>query len=253
MTGSSLAVLKALLFSFISVDAFTHTHSMAAVKALSMAVVPPEPPSSAAAAAAAALGPVVAAAAAASLASDPPQVAPDLPEKLHTSLFDIAQWSDASSSSGPLALILLNKRTSKRSVLWRLWHSAKLRICADGGANCLYDSFTKDNYGNAERECYIPHVIKGDLDSLRPSVLSYYYGQGSTVMQVADQNCNDFEKCLKEVLDRAGGAAAAAATTVVAVGAFGGRFDQEIASFHLLHKYTPLFDRFILVGNGNFR
>ncbi|CAN0438080.1 unnamed protein product, partial [Ascophyllum nodosum] len=49
---------------------------------------------------------------------------------------------------------------------------AVLRICADGGANRLHDSFDADSPG--ERERYVPDMIVGDLDSLRPEVAAFY-------------------------------------------------------------------------------
>ncbi|CAM9946902.1 unnamed protein product [Phaeothamnion confervicola] len=47
------------------------------------------------------------------------------------------------------------------------------------------------------------------------------------------------------------GNSAARSVTVVAWGAFGGRFDQEMAAMHLLHRYAGRFGRLVLVGGGN--
>lgn len=46
---------------------------------------------------------------------------------------------------------------------------AKYRICADGGANRLYDSLSEQ-----DRRRYLPDLIKGDLDSLRQDVEAFY-------------------------------------------------------------------------------
>jgi thiamine pyrophosphokinase len=35
------------------------------------------------------------------------------------------------------------------------------------------------------------------------------------------------------------------------VGAFGGRFDQEIANIHALYKWSNIFERIVLIGGGN--
>ncbi|CAM9288548.1 unnamed protein product [Ascophyllum nodosum] len=167
---------------------------------------------------------------------------------------------------GPLALVVLNTTADAESkdLLRQIWARAGLRICADGGANRLHDSFDADPPG--ERERYVPDMIVGDLDSLRPEVAAFYEGLGTEVKQRPDQDHNDFEKCLIEVEARllstrtsttsAAGtvteeATAATSTTVVGLGAFGGRFDHEMAAISLLHSYTSRFDRLVLVGAGN--
>lgn len=53
----------------------------------------------------------------------------------------------------------------------KFWKGAKLKICADGGANRLFDFF--ENH-TSERTSYIPNIIKGDLDSMRKPVREFY-------------------------------------------------------------------------------
>lgn len=55
------------------------------------------------------------------------------------------------------------------ALLARLWSSMSYVICADGGANRLYDWVSP-----AERWRFVPHVIAGDLDSIRPEVRQQY-------------------------------------------------------------------------------
>ncbi|CAN0199372.1 unnamed protein product [Scytosiphon promiscuus] len=195
---------------------------------------------------------------------------------------------------GPLALVILNVRGEGESMelLHHLWDRAALRLCADGGANRLHDSFGDgaDSSGGGdpseERARFVPDVIVGDLDSLRPEVARYYEALGCEIALRADQDHCDFEKCLMEVESRLPSAAAEAATrlaaataasaddggegsesreattttttarttcpaTVVGLGAFGGRFDHEMQAFSLLHTYTSRFDRLVLMGAGN--
>jgi len=51
-----------------------------------------------------------------------------------------------------------------------LFISASLRICADGGANRLYDTLET----NEQRYRLLPHALIGDLDSVRPAVIDFY-------------------------------------------------------------------------------
>lgn len=59
--------------------------------------------------------------------------------------------------------------------------AATLRVCADGGANRLYDELPHMLPGrsaDAVRAQYLPTFIKGDLDSLRPDVAAFYRQHG---------------------------------------------------------------------------
>lgn len=173
----------------------------------------------------------------------------------------------SSSKEGPLALIVLNTTDDEsKALLSQLWSRAVLRVCADGGANRLYDSFGANLSGDRER--YIPDMIVGDLDSLRPDVATFYEALGTEVKRFPDQDLTDFEKCLIEIETRLSSTSSTstseasaevedvtgetpASATVVGLGAFGGRFDHEMAAISLLHSYTSRFDRLVLFGAGN--
>src|SRR5262245_50638433 len=82
------------------------------------------------------------------------------------------------------ALVILNQPFSP-SLLRRLWNSSSYRCCADGGANWLHDildslqhidSLTESsNLGGVDKaDRYLPDLIAGDLDSIRPDVQGYY-------------------------------------------------------------------------------
>lgn len=59
--------------------------------------------------------------------------------------------------------------------------AAKVRICADGGANRLFDAAGSWSAGRdvlSARRAFLPDVITGDLDSIRPEVADYYSQHG---------------------------------------------------------------------------
>ncbi|KAG7363084.1 thiamine pyrophosphokinase [Nitzschia inconspicua] len=130
--------------------------------------------------------------------------------------------------------------------LERLWRCSQHRICADGGANRLYQ-YNKE---------YIPDRIRGDLDSLNEEVRAYYEGHNVSVEQDPCQDTNDLDKALQiccgvqaTTNTEQGASTTGAATTttsrpprIYVYGAFGGRFDQEMASFAALYKWAPRFD-----------
>lgn len=205
-----------------------------------------------------------------------------------SSTADLRNSNSNDGEDGPLALVILNAHGEGESkgLLRHLWARSALRVCADGGANRLHDSFDSAGDASEERARYVPDVIVGDLDSLRPDVARYYENLGAEIKVRDDQDHCDFEKCLVEVENwlsssttsredteasaaaahddggggdgkesRAPAAAAAAAArpgaTVVGLGAFGGRFDHEMQAISLLHAYTSRFHRLVLMGAGN--
>lgn len=122
-------------------------------------------------------------------------------------------------------LILLNQALSGlEGVLTKHWHKFYLHVCADGGANRLYDSVSEGS-----RDQYIPHTICGDLDSARSEVLQYYEERGTHVLRCEDQDNTDFTKVVKEVLSlRQKGLTNF--SSIYAMNAFGGRFDQTLGN-----------------------
>lgn len=72
-----------------------------------------------------------------------------------------------------LCLILLNSGTYKHELFMNLCRKCDFLICADGGANFLYD--------HQEREEIIPKAIVGDLDSFKPEARKYYESKGTKI------------------------------------------------------------------------
>lgn len=74
-----------------------------------------------------------------------------------------------------------------------------LRICADGGANRLFDRVEESK--QSMLECP-PNIICGDLDSIRSEVRAHYSGSGVTIKDLSsDQDSTDLDKCLYAAQD----------------------------------------------------
>ena len=154
-----------------------------------------------------------------------------------------------------------------------LWDRSTLRICADGGANRLYEATSTTRLDHQERVHvppgkdghdtdiattiqYIPDLIRGDLDSLRPDVRDYYQTRGCRVECDPDQNSNDLDKAMYAICnhltkDKQGEQNGPFDNVLVYVyGAFGGRFDQEMASIQALYRWGETFKYNICLYNS---
>ena len=166
-----------------------------------------------------------------------------------------------------LALVILNvkhrasefEKHGPAARFAHVWEQSSLRICADGAANRLYDSLDED-----ARSRMLPDLITGDLDSLRGDVATFYSDRGVPIEGEAEQDSHDFEKCLRwlERRQRDDAARSSSSTgsdgtatpvqpfSVVAVGAFGGRLDQQMANLNMAYSYA-CFERFYLVSDAS--
>lgn len=78
--------------------------------------------------------------------------------------------------------------------------AATTRICADGGANRLFDQIPHMITAvdpDTARQQHLPDLIKGDLDSVRQEVREFYTSHGVPFIDLSsDQDTTDLEKCL---------------------------------------------------------
>ncbi|RCK60777.1 Thiamine pyrophosphokinase [Candida viswanathii] len=148
-------------------------------------------------------------------------------------------------------LLILNQRIDIDLI--SLCKKCDIIVCADGGANQLYDYFPDEQ----SRIRYLPCYIVGDFDSLRPQVKSYYESRGCIIIPQSTQYSNDFMKCIyciqlhyelknthwHEMIDTVNGLAelwesiphSNHEVKLYVLNAIGGRFDQSIQSINQLY------------------
>ncbi|KAL4458874.1 hypothetical protein ABPG75_013739 [Micractinium tetrahymenae] len=175
---------------------------------------------------------------------------------MEASVLDSGFLSEQADAAGAteqqLAVVLLNWTLPTLTPL--LWKNAKLRVCADGGANRLYDELPRMLPGrpaDAVRAQYLPTVIKGDLDSLRPDVAAFYRQHGVAIEDLsADQDSTDLQKCIQFVRQQAEEQGLQLQQlTLVALGALGGRLDHTLSNLSTLYMYPDM--SLVLLGDGN--
>jgi len=115
------------------------------------------------------------------------------------------------------ALIVANGEPPPRALLRRVLSTCDLYVCADGGAN------------TASRYRLYPHVIIGDLDSVRRAALRRM--RTTDVIRIPEQDSTDLEKALAWTIDRG-------YRTVTVLGATGGRLDHVAGNLSALAKYS---------------
>ncbi|KAF2109851.1 thiamine pyrophosphokinase-like protein 1 [Lophiotrema nucula] len=134
-------------------------------------------------------------------------------------------------------LLILNQPIADFAAFAHLWKQTRYRICADGGANRLYDMCNGDH--RAQRADYLPSAIHGDLDSLRDDVREYYAVRGVEITQDHDQYSTDFGKAMNKIRAVE---SSSPQREVLVLGTLGGRVDQGLGLLHEMireHKQNP--------------
>jgi thiamine pyrophosphokinase len=137
------------------------------------------------------------------------------------------------------AMVILNSpiRRPPSPLFEKLWAQSSFRICADGGANRLFHA-TKDS-----EQVYRPDLITGDLDSLKADTRDFFERMKVNIVKEYDQDFNDLDKSI--------GAIPETYQTCFVYGAFGGRFDQEIASIQALFVHLDKVGQIWLFDDRN--
>ncbi|GLT70508.1 hypothetical protein SLA2020_425830 [Shorea laevis] len=166
----------------------------------------------------------------------------------HSSSFLLPTIPTGGGSSTTYALVILNHHLPKFTPL--LWKHAQLRLCADGGANRLYDEMPQlicSEDALDVRRRYKPDVIKGDMDSIRSEVLDFYTTLGTKVVDEShDQDTTDLHKCVSYIRDFTTDLDKSNLCILVA-GALGGRFDHESGNLNVLYNFSTT--RIILISD----
>lgn len=166
----------------------------------------------------------------------------------HSTSFLLPSLSSDQGPSLSYALIVLNQRLPRFAPL--LWKHAKLRVCADGGANRLHDEmpqFFPQKDPLEIRRSYKPDVVKGDMDSIRREVLDFYSKLGCNVIDEShDQDTTDLHKCISHICDLTP-ESEKPNLCILVTGALGGRFDHEAGNINVLYCFSDV--RIILLSD----
>ncbi|OQE23257.1 hypothetical protein PENSTE_c009G04598 [Penicillium steckii] len=150
------------------------------------------------------------------------------------------------------ALLVLNQPINENAFGVLCDHASYI-ICADGGANRLYEMMKQ----HGKESTILPDRIVGDLDSLNPTIRQHYEKLNVPIDEDPDQYSTDFTKCLKYLNSHAADIIASSprsqqqqqkSTTetrrqqqtleIVILGGLGGRVDQAFSQIHHLYMMT---------------
>ncbi|RAL41494.1 hypothetical protein DM860_010288 [Cuscuta australis] len=156
----------------------------------------------------------------------------------HSSSFLLPNIPPANGRALTYALVILNQRLPRFTTL--LWEAAQLHVCADGGANRLFDElpqfFPHEDVSDV-RKRYKPDVIKGDLDSIRDDVRDFYFSLGSKVVDEShNQDTTDLHKCVAYIHNLPD--LKTPNLCILVVGALGGRFDHEMGNINVICRFA---------------
>ncbi|KAH3714512.1 thiamine pyrophosphokinase [Pelomyxa schiedti] len=118
-----------------------------------------------------------------------------------------------------------------------VWLSAKLRICADGGANRVVEFF---KHRQEDPSMYYPHCIIGDLDSVTKETIEFFSPFGSQVVHVEDQDTDDITKALNYTFEKLTSSHSSNKHDIAVLGPLGHSVSQELANLNALFLFQSV-------------
>ena len=132
-------------------------------------------------------------------------------------------------------MIILNQPLEHVSYVINAEERSDCVVCADGGANRLFDLHRRAiaQGFRHEDDLNMPRAVIGDLDSINPEVRRYYAEAGVIVVQDTNQYATDLRKCLHYVKRTM--TPSQTSFDIVIFGSLSGRADQAFSQIHHLY------------------
>lgn len=124
----------------------------------------------------------------------------------------------------------------------KVWNNASVRHIVDGGANYLHDLQQLARTRNEDDRPKDPHLLTGDMDSIRPEVLSHYKENKEVhVEETPDQDHTDFTKAI-QVLAKHKLLSEHSVKSIVVFYTSCGRLDHVLSIYNTLYRFAKDMD-----------
>jgi thiamine pyrophosphokinase len=164
----------------------------------------------------------------------------------------ISNFIDVFSDLSQSAVVFLGGELENEWLARELAPISKFFVCADSGAE------------HARKLDLVPDAVVGDFDSVTYGTLNHFEDKNCEIVEIPDQESNDFEKALHYIWERFQNLSPTEKVdmTVFILGMTGGRTDHALANFSVMLRYTDLFKsmisfelgaehRFLTTANNN--
>ncbi len=122
----------------------------------------------------------------------------------------------------PYCVLMGNAEFPRKDLCDKILAKAEFIICTDGGANYAYD------------HQITPHLIIGDLDSIRKDSHKFFSANGVMIRSVDSQQENDLEKGFNYIFQET------VYRNILLLGFLGDRDDQSFATLQIAQKFSRI-------------